>query len=64
MPQTELILCPHDGHDAFEIYFEDHVRRWRCTWCHRLLSETEYELKGGELLRRPPKARTRRQKWS
>lgn len=51
--------CPHCGHKVFEVYFEDQVRRWRCTWCHRLLSELEYVLRDGELLKKPEKARMR-----
>jgi ribosomal protein S27AE len=45
-------ICPHCGNAVFEVYFEDRVRRWRCTYCYRMLSETEYEQRGVELLKR------------
>jgi len=64
--KQENLLCPHCDHKLFEVYFEDQIRRWRCVYCHRLISEKEYELRGDEqqgyeLLKRPiPRLRKRR----
>ena len=47
--------CPGCGHKVFEVYFEDGMTAWRCTYCHRLWPGTEYEERDGELVRKKKK---------
>ena len=52
MEVGKAVICPHDGHIAYKIYYVDDVERWFCPHCRRVLNDVEYECRCGYLVGR------------